>query len=207
MTTIIIFILTYTVVLYAIIFLALALAGIGFPVPDEATLIFSGYLASMGFINLWVTLIVACAGIIAADMAGYMTGRYAGALLARLMARSRHAEIAYRKASGLFSRHGDKIVTLSRPLFGIRVAVPVFAGHAGMPLRKFLALDALAAIPWGIFFVIASYELGSRFDLFTKIREVRHFFFLSLGLAIIILAAVRFIKNTTPQPEESAQAH
>jgi membrane protein DedA with SNARE-associated domain len=200
MTAIIIFILTYTAVLYAVIFVALALAGIGFPVPDEATLIFSGYLASLGFINLWITLAVACAGLVAADMAGYMAGRYAGDMLARLMARSRHAGAAYRKASDLFGRHGDKIVTLSRPLFGVRVAVPVFAGHAGMPLKKFLALDALAAVPWGIFFVMASYELGARFDFFTKIREIKHFFFLSLGLAIIVLAAVRLIKNTAPEP-------
>ncbi len=198
MTAILIFVLTYPAALYAIIFAALMLAGIGLPVPDEVTLIFGGYLASLGLAGLWTTLAVAIAGILAADTAGYLTGRYAGHLLARLMARSRHANAAYEKAAGLFAKYGDKIVALSRPLFGIRVAVPIFAGHARMPFKKFLALDALAAVPWAVFFVVMSYELGTSFDFFTDLRRIKHFFFLTLGLAIVLFAGVRFIKSTVP---------
>jgi len=198
MTAVLIFILTYPAALYAIIFGALILAGIGLPLPDEVTLIFGGYLASIGLTGLWITTAIAIAGILAADTAGYLIGRYAGHLLARLMARSRHIGAAYEKAAGLFQKYGDKIVTLSRPLFGIRIAVPVFAGHARMPFKKFLALDALAAAPWTIFFVVMSYYLGSSFDFFTELRKIKHFFFLSLGLAIIIFAGVRFMKDTSP---------
>lgn len=198
MTVVLIFILTYPAAIYAAIFLALTLAGIGLPLPDEVTLIFAGYLASLGFTGLWMTMAIAIAGLLAADTAGYMTGKYAGHLLARLMARSRHLNTAYEKAGLLFERYGDKIITLSRPLFGVRIAVPVFAGHARMPFRKFLALDALAAIPWAIFFVVMSYTLGASFDLFTDFRRIKHFFFLGLGLAIIVFAGVRFIKSTAP---------
>ena len=194
MTAILIFVLTYPVAIYAIIFVALLLAGVGFPLPDEATFIFAGYLASLEFTSIWITLIITTAGLLAADTAGYLLGRYAGRLLARLLARSRHAATAYEQAEALFTRYGDKIIALSRPIFGIRVAVPIFAGHTRMPFRKFIALDALTAVPWTIFFVMMSYYLGSSFDLFTDLRRIKHYFFLSLGLAIIIYAGVRFIK-------------
>lgn len=198
MTVILIFILTYPAALYAIIFMALLLAGIGLPLPDEVTFIFAGYLASLGFMSISGAIAIAVLGLLAADTAGYMMGKYAGAFLARLLARSRHASAAYEHAAALFARYGDRIVALSRPLFGIRVAVPIFAGHARMPFRKFIVLDALTAIPWAIFFVVMSYYVGSSFDLFSDLRRIKHYFFLSLGLAIIITAGVRFMRSTSP---------
>ena len=198
MTAILILIFTYPVTLYAGLLLLLTLGGIGLSIPDEAMLIFIGYLAYLGFIDLDIALGIAIAGVIAADIAGYLAGRFAGAFLMRVIAYSRHANAVYRKAESLFARHGDKIVVISRPLLSIRVAVPLFAGHTRMPFRKFLALDALAALPWAVLFVMVSYYLGSGVELITKIRAIKHYFFLSLGLAIVIYAGVRFIKSAVP---------
>ncbi|MEK7541455.1 MAG: DedA family protein [Patescibacteria group bacterium] len=180
--------------LSAALFVVLVLSGVGLPVPEEVTLIFGGYLAYLEFIDFWTAVYVLTAGIIAADIVGFMLGRYAMAFVLRLLARWRLVEAAFEKVAALFARFGDTIVVLSRPLAGVRVAVPIFAGYTGMPLWKFLALDLAAAIPWTFFLVSLSYYLGSGFDLLVGVRLIRHAFFIFLGLAIVAGIAVRWMK-------------
>lgn len=201
MTTFLAFLFIHPSALYTLFLILLAWGGTGISLPDEVVLIFAGYLAYLELIDLRAAVAIAIIGLVSADIVGYLMGRFAGELLTRIISRSRHAAAIAKKAKGLFVRHGDKIIVLSRPLMSIRVAVPMFAGHTRMPFRKFLALDALAAVPWAVCFVLASYSLGSQFDLIADVRAIKHYFFLGLGLAIIIFAGVRFIKSTTPSSD------
>ncbi len=201
MTALLAFLFIHPSALYAIFLILLAVSGTGVSLPDEVVLIFSGYLAHLELIDLRATVATAIIGLVGADVVGYLLGRFAGKLLTRIISRSRHAAAIAKKAEGLFMRHGDKIIVLSRPLISIRVAVPMFAGHTRMPFKKFLALDALAAVPWAICFVLASYFLGSQFDLIGDVRAIKHYFFLGLGLAIILFAGVKFITSAAPSQQ------
>lgn len=200
MTSLLVFLFVHPAALYALFLILLAFGGTGVSLPDEAVLIFFGYLAYLEFIDLRAATIIAVLGLIMADVVGYLMGRFAGGLLMRVISRSRHAAAIAKKSEELFTRYGDKIIVLSRPLISVRVAVPMLAGHLRMPFRKFLALDALAAIPWAIGIVLASYFLGSQFDLVAGIRVAKQYLFAALGLAIIIYAGVRFIRNANPAP-------
>lgn len=186
--------------LYGMLFLVLVLSGVGLPVPEEVTLVFGGYLAYLEFVDFWAAAYVLIAGIIAADIMGFLLGKYAMAWVLRSMLRWQVLEGLFQKAEGLFARYGDKIVVLSRPLAGVRVAVPIFAGYTGMPFWKFLALDLIAAIPWTFFLVSVSYYLGSGVDLLIGVRVIRHAFFMVLGLAIATAIAVRWIKKPSTDP-------
>lgn len=181
--------------LYTVLFGVLVLSGVGLPIPEEVTLIIGGYLAYLEFINFWSAVYVLTAGIVAADVCGYLLGRYGGEYITRVIARWRALGALHEKVAGLFARHGDKIVLLSRPLFVVRVAVPMYAGHTKMRFTKFFLLDIAAAVPWTLFLVSLSYYLGSGFDLVTEIGEIKHIFFIVLGLAIILFTAVRFVKS------------
>lgn len=181
--------------LYAVLFAVLVLSGVGLPIPEEVTLVFGGYLAYLEFIDFWTAVYVLIAGIVAADIGGYLVGRFGSEYIARALARWRPLEALHQKVAALFARHGDKIVVMSRPLFVVRVAVPIFAGHVRMRFIKFLLLDIAAAVPWTLFLVSLSYYLGSGFDLLTEIREIKLTFFIIFGLAIILFTAVRFIKS------------
>lgn len=181
--------------LYAVLFSVLVLSGVGLPVPEEVTLITGGYLAYLEFIDFWSAVYVLTAGIVAADVGGYLLGRFGGEYIARALTRWRPLEILHQKVAALFVRHGDKIVLMSRPFFMVRVAVPMYAGHTKMRFTKFFLLDIAAAVPWTLFLVSLSYYLGSGFDLLTEIREIKHIFFAAVGLAIILFTAVRFVKS------------
>ena len=181
--------------LYAILFAILLLSGIGLPIPEEVTLIFGGYLAYLEFIDFWTATYVLTAGIVAADVGGYLVGRFGGEYIARALTRWQPLEMLHQKVAALFARHGDKIVVMSRPLFMVRVAVPMYAGHVRMRFIKFLLLDIAAAVPWTLFLVSLSYYLGSGFNLLTEIREIKHIFFIVIGLTIVLSTAIRFMKS------------
>lgn len=180
--------------LHVMLFAVLVLSGVGLPVPEEATLIFGGYLAYLEFIDFWTAVYVLTAGIIVADIVGFLLGRYGMVLILRVMLRWRALAYVFEKAEALFVRFGDKIVLLSRPLAGVRVAVPIFAGYTGMPFYKFLVLDLAAAIPWTFFLVSLSYALGPGIDLLRGVRGIQYAVLAVCVLAMAAVLAVRLVK-------------
>lgn len=181
--------------LYVVLFSVLILSGVGLPIPEEATLLLGGYLAYLGFTDFYLTLYVLVLGIVVADMFGYCLGRYGGGWISRKIARFKTTTIFLEKGKKYFERHGEKVVFFSRPLLGIRVAVPILAGHFKMHFGKFVLYDLAGAIPWTIFLVFASYYLGVGLDWIVKAREIKVVIFFVLGLAILSFAALRFLRN------------
>lgn len=184
--------------LYAALFSVLVLSGIGLPVPEEVTLFFGGYLAYLGILEFWTTVYVLIAGIVAADLVGYLLGRFGTPWLwEKTFKRWRRADALLEKARRYFARHGEKVVFLSRPLLGVRVAVPILAGHFKMRPLKFALFDLCAAVPWTVLLVGASYYLGSGIELIIGVREVRRVVLAGAVLAIIIYGAARWMRRRT----------
>lgn len=180
--------------LYVALFLILILSGLGLPVPEEVTLLFGGYLVYLEFISFWPTVYVLILGILVADVAGYMLGRFGGEWISRKIIKIRVLGHLLEKAKGYFERHGEKIVLFSRPLVGVRVAVPMLAGHFKMNCFKFLVFDTIAAIPWALLLVSVSYYLGSGLSLITEVKEIKHIMF-GIFIALVAVLAVRFIRK------------
>ncbi len=197
MYTLIFFPLSSALAIYATLFAILILSGIGLPVPEEATLVLGGYLAYLEFTKFWPTLYVLVAGIIAADVFGYFLGRFAGGWLSQKISHRRLPGKAIAKAEIYFAKHGEKMVLFSRPLIGIRVAVPILAGHFRMSFLKFLLFDLLGAIPWTFFLVSVSYYFGMGLDLIAGVRDIKLFILGLLGVAILIFIVIKFRKNRT----------
>ena len=180
--------------IYTALFVFLVISGLGLPLPEEVTLLFGGYLAYLGVTNFWPTIYVLIIGIIAADSVGYGIGRFGGDwFYTRIACKSKYLVALVSKTQRYFDRHGEKMVLLTRPLFGVRVAVPILAGHFRMNFIKFLIYDALAAIPWTIFLVSLSYYLGSGLDLITEVREIKHIMFAVIAIGISSYSLIRFI--------------
>lgn len=181
--------------IYGVLFAILILSGIGLPIPEEVTLLFGGYLAYLEFIDFWTAVYVLTGGIIIADLFGYLLGRFAGDWVSGKLSRFSASTYFLEKAKEYFERHGEKVVLLSRPLIGVRIAVPILAGHFKMNFFKFFVFDALGAIPWTFFLVSLSYYLGSGLDLITEVKEIKHAIFLVLGLAIVFGVLIKSLRN------------
>ncbi len=179
------------------LFLLLVFSAVGLPLPEEITLLLGGYLAYLEFLDYGTAVTALLAGIIVGDMVGYLLGRTAGKwIIEHILSHSRHALKILEKAKDYFDRHGEKVVFFSRPLIGVRVAVPMLAGHFHMNFAKFFLYDTIAAIPWTFFLVTLSYYLGSGLDLIVEAKEIKHAVFVTLGIVILLYACIRIIKNS-----------
>ncbi len=182
--------------LYVALGAVLVLSGLGLPVPEEATLLFGGYMAYLGILAFWPTLYTLMAGILIADLVGYALGRFGTPWVwEKTFKRWRRADALLEKARRYFERHGEKVVFLSRPLVGVRVAVPILAGHFKMNPVKFAVFDLLAAIPWTFALVGISYYLGSGIDLIIEVREVKYLMFAVVGVSVIVYSTVRWLQK------------
>ncbi|MEK7082204.1 MAG: DedA family protein [Patescibacteria group bacterium] len=195
--TVIMSVLDHPAAIHAILFSVLLLSGTGIGLlSEEIVLLLGGYLAYLGFIGLPAATAVLTLGILGADIVGYAAGLWFGEWIEnRIAARWGFARRMTEKVKTMFERHGDKMVMLSRPFYAVRVAVPMFAGHARMPFKKFFWYDALVSIPWTAAVVSASFFLSATLDVFDEARRIKHYFFIGAVLAVSVYAALRWIKG------------
>jgi membrane protein DedA with SNARE-associated domain len=174
--------------------LALVVAGgVGFPVPEDVTLVGGGLLARRGDVPLWQVIAVGSAGVSAADWLLFLTGRRCGnaALghprLARLLAREHVAAV-----EALVRRRGAWAVFLARFVLGTRIATFVSAGTFGMSLPAFALADATGTA----IFVPAMATLGYVFahqaeQVVADVGHAEHWLVLAGLLALGLCWALR----------------
>lgn len=181
--------------MYALFFTVLIFSGLGLPMPEEIILIVGGYLAYLGFVHFWTMFYVLVAGILAADIIGYLLGRFAGGWATQKIKKWEAGERFLKKAEEHFVRHSEKVVLFSRVLVGVRVLVPMLAGHFRMRFGKFILCDTLVAVPWTFALVSLSYYFGLGLDLVTEVKEIKHFMFAIVGIVILAFAGVKLWKQ------------
>jgi membrane protein DedA with SNARE-associated domain len=135
---------------YLGVFLALLLAGLGLPIPEEIPVVTAGVLAHRGVVHWWLALPICIVGVVLGDISLYWIGHHWGGraldlpLVRRILdpARREKMEAAYR-------RRGALIVFGARHVAGIRGPAFLTAGIVRLPFWKFLLADGVA-IAFGI---------------------------------------------------------
>lgn len=182
--------------LYAIFFGLIFISAFGVPIPEEVPLLLAGYLVYLGFLEFWMTIAVLAAGIIIADIFGYILGRFAGDFLyAKVFGRFVFLCEILEKGKNAFDRYGEKVVLFSRPVAGLRFVVPILAGHFRMEFKKFIGYDVIAAVAWTFFLVTISFYLGTGLTLIADFRIIKYTI---IAIIIVILAGwvlVRYIRK------------
>ncbi|MEM6330929.1 MAG: DedA family protein [Planctomycetota bacterium] len=126
----------------------LALCGLGLPIPEEAPLILAGVLSRNGTLEHPSLAFAAClVGAVLGDSLMYFIGRRLGhgylrkhPRFARFIDPEKEA-----KFEAAVTRHGFKLVLLTRFLIGVRGPVYFAAGAARVPYLRFLLWDAVSA--------------------------------------------------------------
>ena len=124
-----------------------AIAAVGAPLPITLLLIVVGSMVSQGAMNLWWALVMASAGSILGDQAGYAIGRWGGtaavAKLSKLFGKKAGLGAMEAKAKAW----GGPGIFLTRWLLGaLGPWINLASGTAGYPWPRFLFWDALGEI-------------------------------------------------------------
>ena len=120
-----------------------------FVIPGEVGMVVAGAAASRNDLSPWILVVLGSIGSVLGDSFSYVVGRRWGMTLVRRWSwLRRRLEFRFERAHGHFEQHGGRAVFVARWVGALRALVPLVAGTAGMPYRRFLVWDAVAAVLW-----------------------------------------------------------
>ncbi len=132
---------------YVGIFVLLILGEIGFPFPEDATLILSGFLTAHGVTKPLPAFSVLYLGLLITDFSLYLVGKKYGRSVVEH--KRFHKIISSDRLSKLevkFKKWGGLVVFLGRHVWGLRAQIFLVAGVMKMSATKFLVADGISAL-------------------------------------------------------------
>ncbi len=132
----------------------------GFFLPGDSLLFTAGFLASQGYMNIWVLLILTIVAAITGDSTGYFIGKKIGPKIFKKEDSFFFHKDHIEKARTFFEKHGGKSIILARFIPIIRTFTPTLAGVGQMEYRKFLIYNIAGGLLWTCSLIGAGNLLG-----------------------------------------------
>ena len=125
-------------------------SGVLFPfLPGDSLLVTAGLLHQRLGLEVWVIALVAFLAAAAGDQVGYLLGDRFGSRLfkddAMVLKTSR-----LRETEAFFEKYGGRALVLGRFVPVVRTFVPLAAGSARYPYRRFLPWNLIGAFLWAV---------------------------------------------------------
>ncbi|MEO6708798.1 MAG: DedA family protein [Planctomycetota bacterium] len=182
-------------------FTVLLLCGVGFPLPEEVTLIGSGILLHKEMVTFERITLTCATAILLGDSIPFWLGRRWGmsALQHRWMRRILHPE-RLSKLEKRFTEHGNWATFVCRFFPGVRIPGYFLAGTMRMSYPRFILLDAVGVL----ISVPASIYLGKIFGhSMEQLKSSIHDLHLILGfllVTVILIVVWRSRARRKPEP-------
>ena len=135
------------------------------PIPGDMIVVFGGYLASVGNVDLVPVVVLATVG----GATGFMTMFAIGHRLGEAVMEPHRfrwlpkAQIA--KAEGWLNRYGYPIILANRFLSGARSVISLAAGMSGVRSGPAWVLSAVSALVWTALIAYAGYAVGENWEV------------------------------------------
>lgn len=174
---------------YAGIFLLMLLESSSLPIPSEVILPFSGYLVSLGQLNMLTTVLVSTLAGTIGSLIDYYIGMKGANLLARRKVLDRilfdkaHLEMAEK----WFNKYGDAAVFLSRMIPGFRTLVSFPAGAIKMRVWKFIAYTTAGCLVWDAFLIYLGVYVGANWR---EVAGVSRYLIVGVLVAILVISII-----------------
>lgn len=134
---------------------------IGFFFPGDSLLFTAGFLASRGFLNIIILIILTAIGAISGDSVGYWFGKKVGPKIFTKEESFFFRKDHIRQAEVFFAKYGPKAIILARFVPVVRTFTPILAGVGTMKYRIFIAYNIIGGILWTCGLTLLGYFLGS----------------------------------------------
>jgi len=168
---------------------------LGFFLPGDSLLFTAGFLASQGFLNIWILIPLVFIGAVLGDNVGYAFGHKVGPLIFTkedsILFHKDHLE----RAKVFYEKHGPKTLVLARFMPGIRTFVPILAGIGKMNYPTFMTYNLVGGLLWGIGMPLLGYFLGS------VIPDIDRYL-IPIIMAIIVLSLLPSLYHILKAKEE-----
>jgi membrane-associated protein len=133
-------------------------------VPSETSVITAGVVASAGDLDLWLVILAAACGALLGDNVVYLVGHHFGDRARRRFFSGEKATARIDWAERQLKVRAGQLITGGRFIPGGRTAVALSAGLTHFPWRRYVVLDAFAALAWALYASLLGYFGGKAFE-------------------------------------------
>ena len=175
------------------IFFSLGLGILGLPIPDETLMVFFGFLAFQGKLNLHLAIFIAFIGTSCGITVSYFIGRLSDKFIFKKYSGKMNINpVHFQNAEEFYRKYGESILFFGYFIPGIKHLTSILAGISNMPYRIFAIYAYLGALLWTIIFVGLGYFLGHGWHHFARYS---HKFIIPIAaIAIIITLIIVYLK-------------
>lgn len=166
----------------------------------ETAAFLGGVISHHGLLTYWPASLAASAGSFVGDQMWFFAGRYAAqwSLVRRLLDKP-----ALARATQLLERYPTGFIFAFRFLVGLRTISPVVIGTTRISTRKFVVLNAAAALVWGQLFTALGYVFGHGIQQALGDLPIHHHLLIALAAAAVIAAAALAFRRMKPSVGQS----
>lgn len=177
---------------------------LGALVEGESIVLTASALAYAGFLNIYMVAGVAFFSTVFAEQSCYLIGRHYGP---GLFDRFPRLKPAADKAFSILKRIDVWFILTCRFIYGIRTVSPLVIGASGIPIKKFIPLNILAAAIWASISCAGGYYLGEvimeNADIIKQLSK--NVGLIVLAVFAIIAGIIIFIKYKKNTGKNSSQ--
>ena len=181
---------------YGLLAVVICLESLGLPLPGESLLIAAAlYAATTHQMAAATVVVVTSIAATLGSMAGFAVGRWIGPV--RLARYGRYIglnEGRARIATGLFKRHGAKVVLVSRFVAFLRSLAAILAGATHMPWLRFTIANAAGALCGPRSMASAPIWLGAEAKRLAAPAAIG----LGCGAAIVVVISIVLVRRQEP---------
>jgi membrane protein DedA with SNARE-associated domain len=136
----------------------------------ETILIFAGFAAHRGMLDLRFVITIAFVASTLGDQIFFHLGRlYGVAILSRFpVLRARVPAVQQ-----MLNKYHTMLIPAVRFLYGLRIAGPVVIGISGVSSARFALLNMIGALVWAVTIALAGYYFGALLELL--LNDIKHF--------------------------------
>ena len=179
---------------YIVLFVALTLELIAFPLPGELLMLYCGFLVFQGKLNLQISILMATLGAISGVTLSFFIGSKWGASLFYKYGHYVHlGPDKIEKVSKWFEIYGDKLLLITYFIPGVRHVTGYVSGIAKNTYKRFALFSYIGAFLWATTFIFLGKTLGPNWEKFHLVLK-RYLIILCIIIATTMIL-VYFYKN------------
>ena len=177
---------------YFAVALLMAMENACIPIPSELILGFAGYLIFADQMTFTGAMIAGMVGGMVGSIFAYLVGSHGGRKFVDrygkyFLIKKSHVDLAQR----WFDKYGIRAVFFSRMLPVVRTFISLPAGFARVNFSAFLFYTFAGSLPWTALILYLGMLFGENWK---KLLEIGHEFSIIVVIALVVIAAIYFIK-------------
>ena len=178
---------------YFAVALLMAMENACIPIPSELILGFAGYLIFADQMTFTGAMIAGMVGGMVGSIFAYLVGSHGGRKFVDrygkyFLIKKSHVDLAQR----WFDKYGIRAVFFSRMLPVVRTFISLPAGFARVNFSAFLFYTFAGSLPWTALILYLGMFFGENWK---KLLEIGHEFSIIVVIALVVIAAIYFIKR------------